>query len=518
MASLKLAVPGLMLLLVAAGVPARGAKPNLPVVTIPLEPLGFSGIADRFALGPGTLYTLHFVDGTHVLLTWNAHSLMPRLADATPDDDDRTVAALLVELPSGKVLARTQWRTRDHAQYLYSLGSGRFLLRVRSKLTEIEPMRRVAAGEEAFKERPFLDSKRPIGYISVSAGGDLLTVETIPKRRDKSAGAVDVDDSALNEDVAEVLRQAPVEIHFYRLREVQGEKGAGPELTAISSGVVASPSLVNVPATSEGYLDIKRESPSTFDFDFKSHTGKRVELAAFDTSCTPRPYWVSRSEFIAFGCRGQTSSPELGGFNMKGEFGWLQTFGDTLISPSIVTAPTAGRFALERITTQGGVFVDAENLSKDIVTGQEIEVLQNYDGRVLMKVQASPVQRAGQNFDFSPDGTLLGVVRAGNLEIYQVPPLTLKDHSELAKATEAEPEKNTAVIALDSEPVTERAQARAEGVKLGTEVMQKSAGEVVEPPPAESKANPEDGNVVGDVPATRREAPSLFDKDHPKPQ
>ena len=54
-------------------------------------------------------------------------------------------------------------------------------MRVRTKFVELEPLRHLAAGEEAFKEKPFLDPKRRIGFVSVSAGGDLLTVETVPK-------------------------------------------------------------------------------------------------------------------------------------------------------------------------------------------------------------------------------------------------------------------------------------------------------------------------------------------------
>ena len=195
----------------------------------------------------------------------------------------------------------------------------------------------------------------------------------------------------------------------------------------------------------------------------------------------------------------------------------MQTYGDSLISPTIVTAPTVGRFALGRVTTLPGAFIDVENLAPEAVSGQEVAVLQTHDGRVLLKVQASPVQRAGQNFDFSPDGAFFAVMQEGKLAVYALPALTLKDRSEVAKATENVPEKNLAAIELDSAPVTGREQAKAEGVKVGTEVMQVSAGEVVAAP-VESKASPEDGNVVGDVPTKRREAPSLFDKDHPKPQ
>ena len=100
-----------------------------------------------------------------------------------------------------------------------------------------------------------------------------------------------------------------------------------------------SPALVNVPATADGYLDIKKESSTVFDFDFKSHAGKLQELAAYDTSCTPRPYFVSRSEFVAFGCRGSSDKVELSGFNLRGEEPWVETFSDTSVGASIVAAP-----------------------------------------------------------------------------------------------------------------------------------------------------------------------------------
>ena len=88
---------------------------------------------------------------------------------------------------------------------------------------------------------------------------------------------------------------------------------------------------------------------------------------------------------------------------MKGEEPWLSALNGQQVSPVIVAAPAAGRFAVSR-TLVGGNAVDMESLTSDDLTTQEITVMQNHDGRALLKVQASPIQRAGQNFDLSPDG------------------------------------------------------------------------------------------------------------------
>ena len=512
------------LLLLASGVPAGASKPNEPAITIPLGPLGFAGVPVRFALGRATMYTVHFVDPTHVLLTFNARTLLTRLPDAREDDDDRNVAALLLELPSGRVVARTEWRTRDRQQYLWALGRGRFLLRQRTRLSVIEPMRRLAEGE-AFHQQLFLDLHRTIGFISVSPGGDLLTVETVPRERTKGQAAVVLSNDDTLDEGNEVLdRRVPVQIHFYRLHEDKASLAPagsepGTEFHAQSSGVIYSPSLVNVPATAEGYLDIVKESDTVFDFDFKTHTGKKTELAAYDTTCSPKPYFISRSEFLAFGCRGSVDKGEVSVFNLRGEEPWVQTYSEQYLAPTVVSAPAAGRYAISRLTLNRASMVDPDNLTPDNVTAQEVVVQQTHDGRSLLKVQATPYQRAGQNYDLSTDGLMFATVQDGNLQIYRLPELTGKDRSEVARAMSVVPEKNDAMIALDSSPVTRANDARADGVKVGAEVMQKSAGEVVPlPTPAdEGKTNPEDGNVVGDVPAARRQAPSLYDPEHPKP-
>src|SRR5208282_803621 len=84
----------------------------------------------------------------------------------------------------------------------------------------------------------------------------------------------------------------------------------------------------------------------------------------------------------------------------------------------------------------------------DDLNGQEVMVLQNHDGRILLKVQPSPVQRTGQNFDLSPDGLSFTTLRNGNLEVYRLPDLTAKDQEQLKLAAADEPEKNIARIRL----------------------------------------------------------------------
>jgi hypothetical protein len=501
-------------------------------LTIPVEPLGFQALPTRFMSTSSTLFTLHFVDDQHLLFTFTTRKLMARLPDADPDDDDRNVTALLLELPSGKVLARTEWRTRDRDRYLWPLEHGRFLLRVRSKLSVIDPLRNFEAegASEAFRQQTFLELKRPIGYLTVSPGGELLGVETVAPRKPKLVGGA-ASAAALaatvpgykKEPELQIAGRPPVQIYFFRLRE---EKVDGKErLIARTAGLVGAPTLINLPATGDGYLDIKQESSGTWLFDFVSHAGKRLELSAYDTTCAPRPYFVSRSEFVAFGCRGATDKMQLSYFNLKGEQPWLSVLGGTQVSPSIVAAPAAGRFAMNR-TLVGSALIDTDSLTADDFTSQEITVMQNFDGRVLLKVQATPIQRSGQNFDLSPLGTKFAVLRGGNLEVYTLPALTGKDQKAVQMAGSLAPEANDAPVKLNSVEVKIAEAEKPEETKPAETPAVATAPVAASPQPiatalpageaVQQSAPAAAEGASGDVQGAARKQPSLYSPDYPR--
>jgi hypothetical protein len=132
---------------------------------------------------------------------------------------------------------------------------------------------------------------------------------------------------------------------------------------------------------------------------------------------------------------------------MKGDEPWLSALSGPQVSPIVVAAPVAGRFAVSRTLVSANAF-DLESLTTEDLTAQEITVMQNHDGRQLLKVQASPIQRAGQNFDLSPDGLHFAVVRNGNIEVYSLPALTNADKKALEEARKMEPERNDAPVRL----------------------------------------------------------------------
>jgi hypothetical protein len=456
-------------MMLAAGVAqARGAE---PVARIPLGPLGYQTMVPEFLLAGSSMLTVDFVDREHLLITFGVRGLMKREADEPADDDDRMVGAALVELPSGKVLAETQWRMHDRGQYLWELGHGRFLLRVRDRLTVIAPMAAGEAGglKDAFRETPLLHIERHIVALMVSANEDLLTVETT---RRVSAGEAGVASDVILVDPtyqgAAQTDSAPVQLNFYRLRST----GAGAEgLVVTSAGAIRARTAIEMPMTTGGFLDVKEGGKDLWLFNFDAHTGPVSELAEWDTTCFPRATFVGHGEFVAFGCRGSVERQSLAGFNLKGEEMWQQNFSDQHVSPTFAFAPAAGRFALGRIVVTGAT--DAEGpLPESVVSAQEVRVVQSYDGRVLFKIDCTPVERAGGNFALSVDGMRLAAVREtlvhhaatkdydeytereAAVEVYALPALTEKDQAEVKAAEAMAPQDAGARIDLTLERIS----------------------------------------------------------------
>jgi hypothetical protein len=469
----------LLLVLLPASLLAATRQPD---IRIPLESLGYSQFPPPVLSSGASILTLDYVDDRHMLVTFSVRRLLKRIADDPPEDLDRTIDAVLLELPTGNVLARTSWRLHDPAQYLWPLGNGHFLLRIRDRLTTISPLKDLKSGEpdaNAFKEHPLLSSPRPIGAVLLSPDSSLLILETLDRRprsepeRSPSPGtqayaAAQVAKAAAQAEALKraeekpVGNHAPVQVHFFRLLT----KEATGELFAQASGGLGARTLVTIPADSAGFLSILDEGRQHWAFNYNLYRGKVQELSPFDSTCHPHPILVSRSEFIAFGCRSGSQPQMFGGFNLRGEQMWEQAIPETYLNPGFSFAPAAGRFAFGRVITSA-VVGDATSLTVDASSTEIVSVFQTETGKQLLRLDCSPVLSAGQNFTLSPDGSELALIRNSVIEIHRLPPLSGKDREAVAMAAALAPEPSEGPVLLTA-PLT-NATARA-ATSAGTPV------------------------------------------------
>ncbi|GAC1415225.1 MAG: hypothetical protein NVSMB62_02440 [Acidobacteriaceae bacterium] len=526
---------GLVLLLGVSSTAAVARDP-LPAKRIPLNPIGYQPILPEFLAAGSAMATLHYVDANHILVTFGLRHLMKRDVNDPPEDADRTIGAFLIDLASGKVVAKTEWRLHDRGQYLWDLGDGRLLLRIREQLSVIEPAYTLSP-EDALRQRPLLHSTRRIVSIGVSAEHDLLTVQTV-----EQAPVVILADAP-----AAAAAHSPILVSFYRLLTANGK------LTVSSAGVVRSAAPLALPVNTGGFLDTIEGTHSRFNFRFNTGKGTPTELGDWDSSCVPRSTFVSRSEFVSFGCRGGPEHQTIAGFNLGGNFMWQQNFYEPHVNPDFVFAPAAGRFALGRtiVTPGANTFAD---LTPAQITTQEVRVYQTYNGKIVLRVTCTPAMRAGQNFALSPDGMHLAVLREtavphqakdepsrtsqdAAVEIYDLPALSRQDETAVAEARRLAPPDTGLRVDETMKPVIMPANATAATADTPA-TRPKGAGDSStapeNPPPvstgataaAESpavlppNAATQQMTQEGDIPAedgSRRNPPTLYAPEEKRP-
>src|SRR5207247_8403600 len=78
-----------------------------PAAQIDLLPLGFGGLSASARQTANV--TVDFLDIHHVLLTFNQKKLFRRLPDCPPTHDDRVIHAMVLEVPGGRIVRKTDW-------------------------------------------------------------------------------------------------------------------------------------------------------------------------------------------------------------------------------------------------------------------------------------------------------------------------------------------------------------------------------------------------------------------------
>lgn len=476
----------LMMLSAAAWAVDRSADKREPTVqpwvTMSLGTLGVPAIPQAFLQVGSSMLTLDVVDDTHLLLTFSSRGLVPRDPSDSPDEECRMVAAELVELPTGKILARADWKMHDHGRYLWRLGRGRFMVRKKNDLFLLTPEARLHT-DDPLRLAPF--PSRPGIPVSAMISPDkgMVTVETIaPKAKDMVV-------PSKNGMVVTDPRQV-VMVDFYR---VSGGDAPDVPLTLQPAGVVKAPQPVLLPMDGDGYLWPDDGGHGRWPVSFNEFGGREVKITQLDSSCQPRLQMVSRFEFLAFTCRTSDSRSRMQSYGMDGHETWEETLNGTFGVPEMVFAPDAGRFAMSRIISSTGDLL-LGSMIPDGAT-QEMRVYQTESGDLLLKVPMTPVTRFAENFDLSDDGLVAAVVNAGAVLVFRLPPPSAEDVKELELARSFSPPRSEAQVRLN------RMEEGADSAPPTTDMA--SAGVVA---PGAPGAPSRQGSAQGAVPAAAAEA------------
>lgn len=420
-----------------ASAPSKKTPPLTPETRLTFEALGIPSLSVAF-LGQGaSMLTVNFVDDRHLLVTFGSRGLVPRSRDGAEGDQDRLVKAELVSLPAGKVLSHTEWHLHDHGRYLWPLGGGRFLLRMRQDLSTFAPLANLEA-HDPWARTAFAHRRGILTAVELSADDRVVALMSTPPKR---AVQIETTQPARSMNVTGggdvVDRTADfVNIDFYRIT------GKGTEASPLQmehAGTVRSPEAIRLPLDGDGYLRSQSGRRGMWKVSFEGYEGATRALAPLGSGCPPVLTLTSRAQLLAFTCRGiSPGSITMQAYDFAGHEMWEEPIGEVPTTPSFVYAPQAGRFAMSRLLpVASGPQVGAAEMPSG--PAQELRVYQMQSGDLLLKANVTPTFRTAENYDLSADGMHAVVVHAGELDVYRLPELNKEDREDLEDVARMEP-------------------------------------------------------------------------------
>jgi len=415
--------------------------PNLPDVTIPLTPLGYQPAPAHILLAEGyAVGGLQYVDAHHLLFSYNARTLIKRMPDDSPDAEPQNVEALLLEVPSGKVVARTQWRLHDHAQYLWPIGEGVFLLRLGRELRLLTPLAPNTSPEAALHGQLLTVLPGQASVIGISPDGRILLLESdiakhpavtepvvpppvvpLPVPAGSSSYTATAAPVQPSFEPPPAIEDQTTDLQFLELDLSQQAQGV---VQVKRIGHMVSPHPLAFPLIHEGYIQAQENYTDDWFLIYKHMDGSEAVLGDVVSSCQPSAAFLSNRDLLVETCNDNDTALVQTLITLDKQELWQRTLDNGGTEPNLRTTPAAGRFAVSRILTGAAAPTGVGMmLDESMELKQRIEVMDIKSGALVASVYASPAQRTAQNFSLSADGRHLAVLQNDLIALYDLAPL-----------------------------------------------------------------------------------------------
>jgi VWFA-related protein len=430
-----------------------------PSARIGLLPLGYIGLSAGARQSGASNLSVDFLDSHHVLLTFNPKRLFKRSPDCPITHADRLIHAVVLEVPSGKVVKEADWYVHDLRRYAWNLGSGRLLLRRLNRLYEVNTN---------LEEKLIFDSSKELLWVTVTADGKQIIIET-------SAGTATAHDSG-DANPANDAKKERVHLTFLDANTLL------PQRTIDVRG------RIKLEATSSGFGDVRRQGGNWL-VAFNNTNITRVKSRP-----VPDLLYTSANTLLIGRCSVSRPGYNVSAFSITGTFLWRQHWEQCRYSTLVRNGEDGSRFAAGSVALRPRTNSDASTPTEFGKEGllQHVQVLDTATGNPVLSLSFPSASLDGQNFSLSPDGNILAVVAGENLDLYNLPEMSPQDRAQFVAVKADTPNLNVppAQASKPAEPVYSAA-ADTEGSDVQPANDSPSPAPAAESPkPADEKEDP----------------------------
>lgn len=157
------------------------SQPETPATTadfvLSIKQLGFPGTADREMYDLDHDTAISYLGANRLLFTFNPHSLVTRTGADIGFLNLHLVRAVLIDLPTMRVVRTVGWRIHDARQYLWSMGRDSILVHVGAEL-------RVYGPDLMIERRLVLNG--PLAFLKVAPSEGYLAIGTVRERHSEA--------------------------------------------------------------------------------------------------------------------------------------------------------------------------------------------------------------------------------------------------------------------------------------------------------------------------------------------
>jgi len=375
-------------------------KPAKPTQEISLAAFGYKGLSTLSRFTRQHDLTIHFIDDSHLLLTYNPKKLIERHPECPPSHKDHIVEARVLDITSGKLVREASWYVHDERGYLWPLGQGHFLLRILNNLYVLD-------GD--LQQKLLLQSPAEILWTSVTPDGKQVIVETA------------VENQKEKKDQPRDSVKGKVKIEFLDVQSLAVQRAIK------SSGVVP------LEGTSSGFGDaVNGVSGKVWLVRFGPSSWERENITRVRSHCLPNLLFPTNTTMLIGRCSAVGSDYNVSVFTLTGHFLWRQRWAQHRYEPAIQRSEDGSRVAISSIagTLQPLPETDANGEEHWPQVEQKIEVLNAATGNTVGSMTIADAMVSGQDFSLASDGSRMAVVDGGTLRIYDLAPMSAEERAK----------------------------------------------------------------------------------------
>lgn len=411
-------------LLIASGIAGATTKNQstapVPAVTIPAGPLGYVAPSSAYLSYRYASSTLDFIDDAHLLFTFHVNHLMERIPNDDAGDNDQMIHAEVVDIASGKVTQQTDWRMHDRQRYLWALNDGQFLVRQKNSLF---------LTDSKLVLHPYLTFESPLQAIELSPNRKLMLIEiqkVLEKGPEADAKSPSLLGTGSSADAGGMT--------------VKPQKRT--ELVLVHPGdhtVVAKSEAthnIELPLNDDGFIEpLEGKEPNQWVLRKTYFNGKPKEFAMVRSACRPELQPLSETVVLAIHCTANRAEGNKVVTALSTEKGtlWSEAWQDKYIWPSFGYTADGSRYVYESLEMNHAIGA-LDGFGEEDVKSQPVGVFDTESGKLELVENALPILTGGRNYALSADGRRFAILRAGAIEIYDLPPVPAAVEPSKAKS------------------------------------------------------------------------------------